>query len=348
MTDAQVVRVTSQLLKSLMEAHSLGVVHRDIKPGNIFVARKPGEATHVKLLDFGIAKDMATPGQSSTLAGVVQASRGISPSTSASSTGGQPDAQDAPLHGARAAHRRPRRACHRPVRRGPGDERDADRSPRLRRGDGPPAHPRSLAGRAHTVAARGAALEALSDHGSRDRARAREPIWLGEGDAHLPRAGALRRPAERSAQRGAEPADLRSRRLAPHVRDALATERAGAFGGALGDLPVSVRLPAFVDHREPGLSGAATSAASSASRSGQAEEGVLGSRSRSACRRPPRSPSAAPSCSAPQGRARPRRTTTTRRRPRSPRRRRPRSRAVRRPRRRQRSPRRPRRGPASR
>jgi serine/threonine protein kinase len=87
MTDAQVVRVTSQLLKSLMEAHSLGVVHRDIKPANIFVTSHPGEELFVKLLDFGIAKDMATPGQSSTLAGVVQASRGISPSTSASSTG---------------------------------------------------------------------------------------------------------------------------------------------------------------------------------------------------------------------------------------------------------------------
>lgn len=54
MTDAQVVRVTSQLLKSLMEAHSLGVVHRDIKPANIFVSNEGV----VKVGDFGLARVM--------------------------------------------------------------------------------------------------------------------------------------------------------------------------------------------------------------------------------------------------------------------------------------------------
>ena len=52
------LKITSQILKSLMEAHSHGVVHRDIKPGNIFVTAHPGEPIFVKVLDFGVAKQM--------------------------------------------------------------------------------------------------------------------------------------------------------------------------------------------------------------------------------------------------------------------------------------------------
>ncbi len=47
--------VLSGVLAGLRHAHDRGVVHRDIKPDNIFLARKDG-ATVVKLLDFGIAK----------------------------------------------------------------------------------------------------------------------------------------------------------------------------------------------------------------------------------------------------------------------------------------------------
>ncbi len=55
-------RIASQVLKSLMEAHALGIVHRDIKPANVFVAAHPGEPYFVKVLDFGIAKDLAGKG----------------------------------------------------------------------------------------------------------------------------------------------------------------------------------------------------------------------------------------------------------------------------------------------
>jgi serine/threonine protein kinase len=55
-SEARVVRMASQVLKSLMEAHDKGIVHRDIKPSNILLCDFPGEPDFVKVLDFGIAK----------------------------------------------------------------------------------------------------------------------------------------------------------------------------------------------------------------------------------------------------------------------------------------------------
>ena len=49
-------KIAMQVLRSLMEAHGLGIVHRDIKPGNIFLSRFAGDDDFVKVLDFGIAK----------------------------------------------------------------------------------------------------------------------------------------------------------------------------------------------------------------------------------------------------------------------------------------------------
>ncbi|TKC96400.1 serine/threonine-protein kinase [Polyangium fumosum] len=50
-----VALVVSQASKALARAHALNIVHRDIKPDNIFLCNIDGE-TFVKLLDFGIAK----------------------------------------------------------------------------------------------------------------------------------------------------------------------------------------------------------------------------------------------------------------------------------------------------
>jgi serine/threonine protein kinase len=53
----EVVDVASQIAAALSEAHGRGVVHRDIKPGNIMI----GSGGLVKVLDFGLAKPCAGP-----------------------------------------------------------------------------------------------------------------------------------------------------------------------------------------------------------------------------------------------------------------------------------------------
>ena len=47
-----------QACEAIAEAHALGIVHRDIKPQNLFVTRGIGGAPLVKVLDFGISKSM--------------------------------------------------------------------------------------------------------------------------------------------------------------------------------------------------------------------------------------------------------------------------------------------------
>lgn len=51
----EAVAVSLAVLSALGAAHCAGIVHRDVKPGNIFLARR-GERVVPKLLDFGIAK----------------------------------------------------------------------------------------------------------------------------------------------------------------------------------------------------------------------------------------------------------------------------------------------------
>jgi len=55
-TDA--VTITRDVLGALKHAHQYGIVHRDLKPANIMLLDGDVTGTHVKLLDFGLAKDL--------------------------------------------------------------------------------------------------------------------------------------------------------------------------------------------------------------------------------------------------------------------------------------------------
>ncbi|NUO53459.1 MAG: serine/threonine protein kinase [Polyangiaceae bacterium] len=57
-SEERAARVGIQVLKALMEAHGASAIHRDIKPANIFLTAHAGEPLFVKLLDFGIAKEL--------------------------------------------------------------------------------------------------------------------------------------------------------------------------------------------------------------------------------------------------------------------------------------------------
>jgi serine/threonine-protein kinase len=50
------LQLSGQLLLALIHAHEKGIVHRDIKPDNIFLLNQSGVRLHVRVLDFGIAR----------------------------------------------------------------------------------------------------------------------------------------------------------------------------------------------------------------------------------------------------------------------------------------------------
>ncbi len=52
----RVAAIAHQVLSALEAAHRAGIVHRDVKPDNIFLVSTSGHEDFVKLLDFGIAK----------------------------------------------------------------------------------------------------------------------------------------------------------------------------------------------------------------------------------------------------------------------------------------------------
>ena len=56
LTPERVADVLSQIGDGLMEAHTLGYIHRDLRPRSIFLTRRRGRADFVKILDFGLAK----------------------------------------------------------------------------------------------------------------------------------------------------------------------------------------------------------------------------------------------------------------------------------------------------
>jgi serine/threonine-protein kinase len=54
------VHLLRQVCHSLEDAHRSGLVHRDVKPANIFTCRRGLDCDFVKVLDFGLVKDLGT------------------------------------------------------------------------------------------------------------------------------------------------------------------------------------------------------------------------------------------------------------------------------------------------
>jgi serine/threonine protein kinase len=58
----RVQQIVLQVVRGLHAAHKCGVIHRDMKPANIYLVRRPDGSENVKLLDFGIAKWVSPDG----------------------------------------------------------------------------------------------------------------------------------------------------------------------------------------------------------------------------------------------------------------------------------------------
>jgi serine/threonine-protein kinase len=68
MPAARVIHLLRQACGALREAHEAGLVHRDIKPGNFVLCRAGSDLDVVKLVDFGLVKDVRSAAGSSLTA----------------------------------------------------------------------------------------------------------------------------------------------------------------------------------------------------------------------------------------------------------------------------------------
>ena len=57
----RVVYLLRQVCAALAEAHAVGLIHRDIKPGNLMLTQQAGLVDVLKILDFGIVQHLALP-----------------------------------------------------------------------------------------------------------------------------------------------------------------------------------------------------------------------------------------------------------------------------------------------
>jgi tRNA A-37 threonylcarbamoyl transferase component Bud32 len=59
MDPSRAVHIVGQVLRGLAAAHGEGIIHRDMKPANVFLTERGGVSDFVKIMDFGISKVVA-------------------------------------------------------------------------------------------------------------------------------------------------------------------------------------------------------------------------------------------------------------------------------------------------
>jgi eukaryotic-like serine/threonine-protein kinase len=70
----RVMHIGRQICRSLREAHGLGVIHRDLKPANVYLVQHGDERDVVKVLDFGLVKNLEDKGEELTQTGLFMGS----------------------------------------------------------------------------------------------------------------------------------------------------------------------------------------------------------------------------------------------------------------------------------
>jgi hypothetical protein len=75
----RVLHLAKQICAALAEAHSIGLIHRDIKPANIALCERAGVHDVVKVLDFGLVKELGTDSASTTTAALTGTPLYLSP-----------------------------------------------------------------------------------------------------------------------------------------------------------------------------------------------------------------------------------------------------------------------------
>jgi len=71
---SRALHIARQVCRSLREAHQAGVIHRDLKPANVFLVRHGDEGDFVKVLDFGLVKDLSSTDEDLTQTGLFMGS----------------------------------------------------------------------------------------------------------------------------------------------------------------------------------------------------------------------------------------------------------------------------------
>jgi serine/threonine-protein kinase len=73
LSESRSVRIALQICAALQQAHGIGVIHRDLKPANVFLVERDGQRDLVKVIDFGLVKDLSVheeePADTDTLTG---------------------------------------------------------------------------------------------------------------------------------------------------------------------------------------------------------------------------------------------------------------------------------------